>query len=331
MLRSRVANRRGRALVAAVAVVLAVSSFLLGGCGVDAGAGPGSASGLSGSAVSDVDITVSAASDLALALDELGPLFTAETGVRVVVNLGSSGQLAQQIEQGAPVEVFFSANREYVEELVRKGLVESGDTAVYGLGRVTLWARADSPLRVETLEDLTDPEVKRIAIANPDHAPYGMAAREALQSAGLWHELQPKIVLAENVLQALQFADSGNADVAFVARSLSVQGEGRWVLVDAGLHMPIEQTLAVIPGSAQAEWGRRFVEFVMGPVGRPVLDRFGFELPAAASAVDPSAAALLVGALPVSALPEGALLAAALPVSALPAAALPEALAGDWW
>jgi molybdate transport system substrate-binding protein len=211
-------------------------------------------------------------------LDELGPLFTKQTGVTVVVNLGSSGQLAQQIEQGAPVEVFFSANRGYVEELVEKGIVELGDTALYGIGRITLWTRADSPLRIETLADLRDPRVKRIAIANPDHAPYGMAAREALQSAGLWEELQPKIVLAENVLQALQFADSGNVDVAFVARSLSVQGEGSWTLVPAELHQPIEQTLAVIPRSPNVEWGRRFAEFVNGPSGRPILDSYGFVL-----------------------------------------------------
>lgn len=262
-----------------VAVLVVGLGLLVVGC---AGGGP-AADGATGSGVS---ITVSAASDLALALDELGPLFTKETGVRVVVNLGSSGQLAQQIEQGAPVEVFFSANRGYVEELVDKGLVQPADTALYGVGRVTLWTRADGPLEIETLSDLTDPRVKRIAIANPDHAPYGRAAKEALESAGLWQELQPKIVLAENVLQALQFADSGNADVAFVARSLSVQGEGRWALVPAELHTPIEQTLAVIASAPQAAWGRRFAEFVNGPEGRPILDRYGFELPAAASAGD---------------------------------------------
>ncbi|MHB9114879.1 MAG: molybdate ABC transporter substrate-binding protein [Thermoleophilia bacterium] len=268
------------ALIVGVAVLGVGLVLLVIGCG---SGGDPAADGATGSGVS---ITVSAASDLALALDELGPLFTKETGVRVVVNLGSSGQLAQQIEQGAPVEVFFSANRGYVDELADKGLVQPGDTALYGVGRVTLWTRADRPLRIETVEDLTDPAVKRIAIANPDHAPYGRAAREALESAGLWDELQPKIVLAENVLQALQFADSGNADVAFVARSLSVQGEGRWALVPAELHKPIEQTLAVIASAPQAEWGRRFAEFVNGPEGRPVLDRYGFELPAAASASD---------------------------------------------
>jgi molybdate transport system substrate-binding protein len=242
-----------------------------------------SAGGGEGADVYGVTLTVSAAADLALALDELGPLFTAETGVPVVVNLGSSGQLAQQIEHSAPVDVFFSANRRYVDELVEKGIVGPGDTALYGVGRITLWTRADSGVRVEALSDLTDPGVKRIAIANPDHAPYGMAAREALQSAGLWDALQPKIVMAENVLQALQFAASGNADVALVARSLSVQGDGRWTLVPAELHQPIEQTLAVISRSAHAEWGRRFADFVNGPLGRPILDSYGFALPHAST------------------------------------------------
>lgn len=271
-----IAGTRRRTFLAAALIVGA--ALLIVGCGADV-ADPGAG----GAKESGASITVSAASDLALALDELGPLFTKETGVRVVVNLGSSGQLAQQIEQGAPVEVFFSANRGYVQELVDKGIVRQTDTAPYGLGRITLWTPADSPLQIESLSDLTDPRVKRIAIANPDHAPYGRAAREALQSAGLWEELQPKIVLAENVLQALQFADSGNVDVAFVARSLSVQGEGSWVPVPAELHDPIEQTLAVIPGSPQEEWGRRYAEFVNGPVGRPILDAYGFVLPGASA------------------------------------------------
>ncbi|MHB9149824.1 MAG: molybdate ABC transporter substrate-binding protein [Thermoleophilia bacterium] len=272
-------HRRRRALV----LVPLLLALVLGGCsGGFAGPGPtsvGTVGGGDDAAGSGVTLTVSAASDLAVALDELGRLFTEQTGVAVVVNLGSSGQLAQQIERGAPVDVFFSADRQYVDELVEKGIVDLEDTALYGVGRVTLWTGAVSALRVETLSDLTDPAVKRIAIANPDHAPYGRAAREALQSAGLWEDLQPKIVMAENVLQALQFADSGNADVALIARSLSVQGDGRWTLVPAELHQPIEQTLAVISQSPNVEWGRRFAEFVTGPSGRPILDSCGFVLP----------------------------------------------------
>ncbi len=239
-------------------------------------AGAGTAGSDSGDPVT---LTVSAASDLTLALDEIGRLYHEQAGVDVTFNYGSSGQLSQQIAAGAPVDLFFSANRQFVQELVDAGVVGETDAALYAIGRITVWMRADSPLEIASLADLTDPRVKRIAIANPDHAPYGVAAREALQSAGLWEELQPRIVMAENVLQALQFADSGNADAAIVARSLSVQGDGRWVLVPEDLHSPLEQTLAVIPGSPLAEEARRFADFVNGPVGRPVLEQYGFALP----------------------------------------------------
>lgn len=278
-LQPHAALRRSPARVLVPALLALVFSGCSGGF---AGPGPTSVGTVGGgyeAAGSGVTLTVSAASDLAVALDELGRRFTEQTGVAVVVNLGSSGQLAQQIERGAPVDVFFSADREYVDELVEKGIVSLEDTALYGLGRLTLWTRAVNAVRVETLSDLTDPAVKRIAIANPDHAPYGRAARQALQSAGLWEDLQSKIVMAENVLQALQFADSGNADVALIARSLSVQGDGRWTLVPAELHRPIEQTLAVISQSPNVAWGRRFAEFVTGSAGRPILDSYGFVLP----------------------------------------------------
>jgi molybdate transport system substrate-binding protein len=139
---------------------------------------------------------------------------------------------------------------------------------------------------VQTLADLADPAIRRIAIANPDHAPYGRAAKEALQGAGLWDGLQERLVLAENVLQALQFADSGNADVALVARSLSVEGEGRWVLVPADSHKPIEQMSAVVSGSPEKEWARRFVEFVNGPEGRMIMRAHGFLLPGEADPGD---------------------------------------------
>ncbi|MBU2601699.1 MAG: molybdate ABC transporter substrate-binding protein [Actinobacteria bacterium] len=263
--------------LAAVALALVAGAVLVAGAGLgcsDAGAGQAGPS-----SDDSVTLTVSAASDLTLALEEIGRLYHEQTGVDVTFNYGSSGQLSQQIAAGAPVDLFFSANRRFVQELVDAGVVGEVDTALYAIGRITLWTRADSPLRIEGLADLLDPQVKRIAIANPDHAPYGVAAREALQAAGLWEQLQPRIVMAENVLQALQFADSGNADVAIVARSLSVQGDGRWVLVPEDLHSPLEQTLAVIPRSSLAEEARQFADFVNGPVGRPVLQRYGFGLP----------------------------------------------------
>jgi molybdate transport system substrate-binding protein len=224
-------------------------------------------------------LTVSAAADLALAFQELGALFEQETGTKVIFNFGSTGQLAQQIEQGAPVDLFAAANVAFVEELEKQGLILPGTKALYARGRITLWTRTDSPFRIERLEDLIRPEVKRIAIANPQHAPYGIAAREAMQSVGIWETVQPKLVLGENVRQTLIYAETGNVEVAVVALSLSVQGEGRWMLVPQELHKPIDQALAVIKGTRYEKEARQFAMFINGPTGRPIMRKYGFTLP----------------------------------------------------
>lgn len=224
-------------------------------------------------------LTVSAAADLVYAFTDLGQAFEQETGIPVVFNFGSTGQLAQQIEQGAPVDLFAAANISFVDELARQGRVLPDTVALYARGRITLWTRADSPLRIERIEDLAQPAVRRIAIANPDHAPYGIAAREALQSAGLWETVQPKLILGENVRQTLQYAESGDVDVAIAALSLSLQEEGRWVLVPEELHAPIDQALAVVTGTRNESAARAFAEFINGPSGRPIMRHYGFVLP----------------------------------------------------
>jgi molybdate transport system substrate-binding protein len=146
-------------------------------------------------AAEPITLTVSAAADLSFAFPEIGKLWEQETGNPVLFNLGSTGQLAQQIERGAPVDLFAAANKSFVEQLDQAGLVFSDTKALYGVGRLTIWQREDSTVVVKELKDLLKPEVQRLAIANPDHAPYGVAAREALQSVGLWETLQPKLVL----------------------------------------------------------------------------------------------------------------------------------------
>jgi molybdate transport system substrate-binding protein len=145
-----------------------------------------------------VTITVSAAADLTLAFQEIGKLYEKQTGNQAVFNFGSTGQLAQQIDQGAPVDVFAAASVSYVDDLDKKGLVLPGTKQLYATGRITIWTRADSPLHIERLEDLTAPEIQHIAIANPEHAPYGVAAREAMQSVGVWDKVQSKLVLGDN-------------------------------------------------------------------------------------------------------------------------------------
>jgi molybdate transport system substrate-binding protein len=228
---------------------------------------------------SPVTLTVSAAADLTPAFEELGRLFEQETGIKVTFNFGSTGQLAQQIEQGAPVDLFAAANVSFVEDLERKNLIIPETKALYAQGRITLWTRIDSPLKLEGLEDLAKPEVRRVAIANPEHAPYGEAAREALQAAGLWDRVSSKLVFGENVRQALQYAETGNVDAAIVALSLSIQSKGRWMLISDKLHKPLNQALAVIKGTHHEAEARRFGNFINSPQGRQIMRKYGFILP----------------------------------------------------
>ncbi|HEV3469630.1 MAG TPA: molybdate ABC transporter substrate-binding protein [Pyrinomonadaceae bacterium] len=224
-------------------------------------------------------LTVSAASDLTPAFQEIGRRFEQQDGTKVTFNFGSTGQLAQQIEQGAPVDLFAAANVSFIEGLEKKNLILPDTRALYAQGRVTLWTRRDSPLRLERVEDLARPEFQRVAIANPEHAPYGAAAREALQTAGVWEAVSPKLVYGENISQTLQYAESGNVDAAVVALSLSTQSDGRWVLIPAEMHRPLDQAWAVIRGARHEQEARRFAAFVNSGQGRVVMRKYGFVLP----------------------------------------------------
>jgi molybdate transport system substrate-binding protein len=234
---------------------------------------------------SPVTLTVSAAADLTYAFQEIGAQFEAETGHQVVFNFGSTGQLAQQIEQGAQVDLFAAANVSFIDDLAQQRLILPDTKQLYARGRITLWTRADSPLQIAQVDDLARPEIGRIAIANPDHAPYGVAAREAMQAAGVWEAVQPKLVLGENVRQTLQYAETGNVDVAIVALSLSVPAAasagqpGRWTLIPEDLHAPVDQALAVIRGTQHEAAARAFAAFVNGSQGRPIMRKYGFVLP----------------------------------------------------
>lgn len=225
------------------------------------------------------EFTVAAASDLGPAFEELGKAFEQETGAKAVFMFGSTGVLAKQIENGAPVDLFAAANISFVEELERKGLIAPDTKALYARGRITLWTRADSPLNLTRVEDLSRPDVKRVAIANPEHAPYGAAAREAMQATGVWRAVAPKVVLGENVRHALQYAETGNADVAITALSLSTQSSGRWTLIPEEAHRPLDQALAVIKGAPHERQARQFAAFINGERGRLVMRKYGFILP----------------------------------------------------
>ncbi|WP_298820286.1 molybdate ABC transporter substrate-binding protein [Chloroflexus sp.] len=227
------------------------------------------------------ELTVAAAADLTPAFQEIGALFTERTGIPVVFNFGSSGQLAQQIERGAPFDLFYAANKNFIEDLAAKGYVDPSSMRVYAQGRITIWTRADQSLHPQQLHDLVDPAYRRIAIANPEHAPYGQAAREALVRVGIWDQIESRLVFGENVAQTLMLADTGNVEVAIVALSLSVQSSGSWVLIPAELHPenPLIQMVAIVADSRQYERSRQFMGFVDSPAGREIMQKYGFVLP----------------------------------------------------
>lgn len=221
-------------------------------------------------------LIVSTAANLSPAFEEIAQAFQAETGLPVTLNVGSTGKLAQQIEQGAPVDIFAAASPTYVRELEEADRIDPGDTVVFARGRITLWTRSDSDLALEGLRDLVSARVTKVVIANPEHAPYGVAAREALQAVGVWDAVQPKLVYGANVMQALQIAESGNVDAGILALSLSLSSNGRWVLVPEELHTPLDQVLGVVKGAPHPDAARQFVAFVTGETGQAILSRYGF-------------------------------------------------------
>jgi molybdate transport system substrate-binding protein len=228
---------------------------------------------------------IAAASSLHHALPEIVDAFERATGHTSKLTFGASGNLARQIVQGAPFEVFLSANEEYVEFLKESGVTE-GAGIVYALGRLVLFIPEGS--RVTSTPDLNglsasqrDGRLKRIAIANPQHAPYGVAARKALQGAGLWEELLPRLVMGENVSQATQFALTGAVDAAVISLSnvllLNIENRGTHVVVDDRLYPPLRQRMALIKGSGIA--AAEFYTFMRRSEVRAVLSRHGFGQP----------------------------------------------------
>ncbi len=264
----------GRAWVLIVALLL-----VLGMSAVSCGDSPQVETTVGTGEEAPVEIVVSAASDLTTVLEELGPLFESETGVVLQTNLGSTGQLMEQISAGAQVDVFLAASSSAIDQLDEKGLLVPGSTHLYARGQLVMWQPDGSAVTVNGLTDLAGEGVARISIANPDHAPYGQAAREALESVGLWEQLQPKLIPAENVRQAYQFAESGNVDVGLVALSLVIDTGGRYVVVPEESHKPINQTLALVAAGKHRAEAQTFVDFLMGEKGREILHKYGFLLP----------------------------------------------------
>ncbi|HYR37595.1 MAG TPA: molybdate ABC transporter substrate-binding protein [Methylomirabilota bacterium] len=224
-------------------------------------------------------ITVYAAADLDMAFREIKPLFEKAAGARVTLVMGSTGNLAKQIEHGAPADVFFAANESFIDDLQAAGAVIPQTRALYAQGRLVLATPTKSAVAVRELAELLKPEVRRVAIANPAHAPYGRAAREALESLGMWERLKPKLVYGENIRHTLQFVETGAVEAGIIALSVAGVPDVRYVPIDPKLHKPLNQVAAVVKRSARPELGVAFIQFLNGSEGRPIMKRYGFLLP----------------------------------------------------
>lgn len=223
------------------------------------------------------ELHVAAAANLANVLPELSTAFERQTKIHIVPSFGATAQLTQQIENGAPFDVFLSADTEHVDQLIKNGFVFSGSRAIYARGQLVLWAPRHPD--IHTLDDLTKPDVHAIAVAKPELAPYGEAAVETLKNSHLWDKVEKKIVYAPSISISKQFADTGNAEAAFTALALTVGQKGDVVLIGEKLHKPIDQALGIVKDSKDRNDARAFTKFLAGPDAREILKRFGYIQP----------------------------------------------------
>ena len=229
-------------------------------------------------------MAIAAASDLVFCLEELNRQFTnSHPGVTLKTSIGSSGNFFAQIKNGAPFDLFLSADMSYPKELIKAGAAEESSLFQYAIGRLALWTMNTNLALTNGLRVLRDPAVKRVAIANPEHAPYGRAAREALRHTGLWDGLQSKLVLGDNISQTAQFVQSGNADAGIVALSLVLSPKltnvGRWVHVPSDTHPPLEQGAVLTRRGKDNTAARDYLKFLQSGKAREIFDRYGFRLP----------------------------------------------------
>jgi molybdate transport system substrate-binding protein len=219
-------------------------------------------------------VRVGAASDLAQAFKDVGTAFEKKSGIKPDFNFSSSGLLAKQIEQGAPFFLFAAANKSFVDQVVKARKCDAATAQLYSRGRLVLWAKSGAPAKIE---DIVDPKYKRIGIANPDHAPYGKAAKEAMEKAGIYDQVKDRLVLGENISATMTYAKEGSVDLAFVALSLAISTDAQlYMPVALDLHEPLEQTLVVCGTGPEAEAARQLAAFVTGDEGRAIMERYGF-------------------------------------------------------
>jgi molybdate transport system substrate-binding protein len=230
------------------------------------------------------DLTVAAAADLQFAMQDIAGRFKNQTGKQVKVIYGSSGNFTQQLRNSAPFDLFFSANLEYPEQLKSEGLIEDGSLYPYARGKIVLWVPNSSPLDLHLgMRALLDTSLKKIAIANPQHAPYGKAAVAAMQAEGLYEQVKDKLVFGENISQAASFVASGAADAGMVALSLAIspnmKEKGRYIEVPTKDYPPIEQACVILRSSHAKALAKQFLDFVQTDAIKELLRQYGFDVP----------------------------------------------------
>lgn len=227
------------------------------------------------------EISVAAAADLQFAMQDVAARFQKETGKSVHLTYGSSGNFFQQLQNGAPFDMFFSANLDYAKRLQGAGLTEPGSYYQYATGKIVIWVRNDSKLDLSSgMQVLLNPLITKIAVANPLHAPYGQAAVAAMRQENIYEKVKGKLVLGENISQTASFAISGSADVGIVALSLALspnmKDKGRYIEVPADDYPPIAQACVILSSSKKKETARQFLSFIKTPAIADVLRSYGF-------------------------------------------------------
>ncbi len=242
---------------------------------------------LDGASAQREEVRVAAAADLKFAMDELAERYEKQVPAKISVTYGSSGNFFSQIQNGAPFDLFFSADIDYPRKLEAAGLAEAGTLYEYGVGRIVIWMPAESRVDLAKLgwKALLTNDVQKIAIANPAHAPYGRAAVAALQEAGIYEQVRAKLVYGDNISQAAQFVQSGNAQAGIVALSLAVSPamkDGKRWEIPPDTYPRIKQGAIVLKSARDKEAARAFIAFVKSDVGQKILERYGFTLPGSA-------------------------------------------------
>jgi len=230
------------------------------------------------------ELSIAAASDLVFCLEELNRAFNkAHPEIVLKLMTGASGNLFAQISHGAPFDIFLSADMRYPRELIKSGFAQPESLTLYAIGHLVVWTASDAVDISSGIQSLAVPAIRKVAIANPEHAPYGRAAKAALAYFGVWEAVQEKLIFGENIAQTAQFVETGNVDAGIVALSIvrapALSSKGRWIEVPAHAYPTLEQGAVVTRTGASNPASRLYLEFLRTAEARTIFDRFGFRLP----------------------------------------------------